>query len=417
MARVTMVVWNSFEHDARVLKEAQTLARSGHEVTVAALQLDPATPAEEILEDRLRVVRVRYLRGRREGAPARPPQSDRDDAAPQSARATGLRGIWTRLAPLEVIARRGIGMGRLLRRMLGSRPDVVHAHDVNVLLLGWVAARLARARLVYDAHEISTSREGYNRWKPMVAAFERRLMPRADACITTTGMRADFFARAYRIPRPVVLQNRPAYAEPAPSRRLREALGLADDLPIVLYQGGLSQGRGLGEMVRLLPQLPPCHIVFIGGGRIEGELRQLAAGLGLAGRAHFVPTVALAELPSFTASADIGLQPIRNTCFNHYTTDSNKLFEYCMAGLPVAASDFPEIRKIVVGYGIGVVFDPDDPESVAGQLGRLIRDPDLRQAMAARARDARRHLSWESQEEALRTLYRGLLPAAPALGA
>ena len=35
-------------------------------------------------------------------------------------------------------------------------------------------------------------------------------MPRADATITTTEMRAKFFARAYGVPRPLVLAEPPA---------------------------------------------------------------------------------------------------------------------------------------------------------------------------------------------------------------
>ena len=103
--------------------------------------------------------------------------------------------------------------------MVASRPDVVHAHDVNTLPTAWAAARRAGARLVYDAHEISTDREGYRELRGVIAWAEKRLMPRADATITTTEMRAKFFARAYGVPRPLVLQNRPRFAEPRRAAR------------------------------------------------------------------------------------------------------------------------------------------------------------------------------------------------------
>ena len=56
-------------------------------------------------------------------------------------------------------------------------------------------------------------------------------MPRADATITTTEMRAKFFARAYGVPRPLVLQNRPRFAEPARGTRIRDRLGLGGRAP------------------------------------------------------------------------------------------------------------------------------------------------------------------------------------------
>ena len=201
-------------------------------------------------------------------------------------------------------------------------------------------------------------------------------MPRADATITTTEMRAKFFARAYGVPRPLVLQNRPRYAELARGTLIRDRLGLEDGLPIVLYQGGLQPGRGLEDLVAAMPGLPPCHLVFIGGGRLLGALKGMAAERGLEARVHFVPTVPLAGLLAWTASADIGVQPIRNTCLNHLSTNSNKLFEYAMAGLPVVASDFPEIRRVVRAHDIGLLFDPETPGALAAALGRLVADAD-----------------------------------------
>ena len=54
-----MVVWNTFQNDARVLKEAETLAGQGHRVTVFALMQPGETPAHEVLARGLEVVRVR----------------------------------------------------------------------------------------------------------------------------------------------------------------------------------------------------------------------------------------------------------------------------------------------------------------------------------------------------------------------
>ena len=111
-----------------------------------------------------------------------------------------------------------------------------------------------------------------------------------------------------------------------------------------------------------MPELPPCHLVYIGGGRLLGALQGHGGRAGARGRAcTSSPPCRLAELLAWTASADIGVQPIRNTCLNHLSTDSNKLFEYAMAGLPVVASDFPEIRRVVAAHDIGLLFDPETP--------------------------------------------------------
>jgi len=297
----------------------------------------------------------------------------------------------------------------LLWHLTRCRAHVVHAHDVNTLPTAWLASVFSGASLVYDAHEISTSREGYASFRKLVAVVEKALMPRANGTITTTVARAKFFARAYGVERPVVLQNRPRRQQVLASRRIREELGLIQPWPIIVYQGGVQQGRGLERLARVARGVPDAYFVFIGGGRLEASLRSIVAELRLDERVHFIPTVALAELPSYTASADIGVQPIENTCLNHYTTDSNKLFEYVQAGLPIVASDLPEIRRVVRKHDLGLLVPPGNSAALSAALRELLADKGKREHYATQARKASAALSWESQEHELVALYEKVL--------
>lgn len=399
MIRIAMLVWNEFVNDARVLKEAQTLQGAGYQVTVFALHAPGQTQKEETLADGIRVVRV-----------------------PRSPFARGPRNV---VSSVSLDSNGRFGLVRQFLRIAGRlwahsvfayritrcRFDLVHAHDVNVLPTVWLAARLSSAKIIYDAHEISSSREGYLSFRRLVGAVEGALMPRVNGCITTTDARAKFFARAYGIARPLVLQNRPREQRPQVSERIRHELDLSEPWPIVLYQGGVQQGRGLERLVRVAAFVPEAYFVFIGGGRLDSRLRAIASELGLEERVRFIPTVALAELPSYTASADVGVQPIENTCLNHFTTDSNKLFEYVQAGLPVVASDLPEIRRVVRTHELGLLVRPGDTESLAAALRSLVNDVVKRQFHADRSRHASAVLNWEAQEADLLELYRRVLGA------
>lgn len=389
-----MVVWNDFRNDARVLKEAQTLQSAGYQVVVHAVHVPGITATREVLVDGIDVRRAL--------------------TSPFGRRAKGQAG-----AEAVKIGRYGVVLAQMLARcwwhatvffrLVFARATVIHAHDVNVLPTAWLAARLSRALLVYDAHEVSTSREGYAGVRKLVGWLESRLMPQAAATITTTGARARFFARAYRVSRPLVLQNRPRLQPVTASSRLRNELGLDKPWPIVLYQGGLQAGRGLELLLRTASEVPQAYFVYIGGGRLSERLSELCAELGLGQRVRFIPTVPLAELPSYTASADIGVQPIENTCLNHFTTDSNKLFEYVQAGLAVVASDLPEIRRVVVEHDLGLLVPPGDTEALASALRRLVEDVQLRGHYAACSRKAAAILNWESQEHLLLELYEQVL--------
>lgn len=410
MAQVAMVVWNEFRNDARVLKEAETLCSAGHQVTVHALHTPGVTLEREVLPSGVCVVRVArspLWRWRKGKAPAGSGGGSVTKALPPEASGPiGRLSLFRQV--LRICARLWTHAG-LLWHLTRCRAHVVHAHDVNTLPTAWLAAVFSGASLVYDAHEISTSREGYASFRRLVAVVEKALMPRASGTITTTMARAKFFARAYGVERPVVLQNRPRQQQTLTSNRIRDELGLNQSWPIIVYQGGVQQGRGLERLARVALDVPDAYFVFIGGGRLEASLRGIVAELRLEERVRFIPTVALAELPRYTASADIGVQPIENTCLNHYTTDSNKLFEYVQAGLPVVASDLPEIRRVVREHDLGLLVPPGDSAALSSALRDLVANSSKRQYYAAQSRKASVALSWESQEHELVTLYESVL--------
>lgn len=398
-----MIVWNEFTNDARVLKEAQTLSSAGYNVIVHALHTPGITQQVQALDSNICVWRVHrspfwWARKSKSANKATLYSEAVPKSSPLGYMKFGLRilaRLWTHFC--------------LAMNMVKAKPDIVHAHDVNTLVTGWVVSKVAGARLIYDAHEISTSREGYAGLRKVVGMIEQILMPRVDGAITTTDARAKFFARAYRIPRPIVLQNRPRQQPVLQSNRIREELGLDKPWPIVLYQGGIQQGRGLERLARLAQDVPDTYFIFIGGGRLDGPLRAIVQEAGVSDRVRFIPTVSLVDLPAFTASADIGVQPIENTCLNHFTTDSNKLFEYVQAGLPVIASDLPEIRRVVREHDLGLLVRPGDSAALVEAIKQLAGNKSLRFDYAERARKASSRLSWESQEHELLTLYAKVL--------
>lgn len=395
MARVAMFVWNDFRNDARVKNEAETLAGAGFDVSVHALHTPGFTERRETLPSGVDVVRYGQKQGSRLAKPRK-----------HTARRNRLELVMLLISRIFTHLEVLVGLVKL-------RPDVVHAHDVNVLPTAWLAAKVAGAKLVYDAHEISSGREGYRKIGRVVAWIEKAIMPGAAGCITTTEARAKFFARAYRVPRPLVLQNRPRLVSVAGDDRIRQSLGLSADYPIVIYQGGQQPGRGLERLVECAVRVPHAYFVFVGGGSLHDELKQLASSLSLTDRVFFIPTVPLSELPYFTASADIGVQPIENTCLNHFTTDSNKLFEYVVARLPVIASDLPEIARVVRQHDLGVLVRPGDSDALVNALVQLVDSQDLRAHYRDSAERASSKLNWEEQEQSLVAMYGRILSRVP----
>ena len=287
------------------------------------------------------------------------------------------------------------------------------ASDLYTLPALAAAARLHRARLVYDSRELYAALDS-SAGRPWVAAgwraVEGRFIHRADAVLTVGDAIADRLAAAYGIARPTVLYNAPAPPPPggagAGRGGLRDALGLPDDgRVVVLYQGLLRAGRGLPALVEAARRVDGVRLAVVGEGELWDEIGRLGAALGDRFRLHpFVPPDALAAL---TPGADLGACLIEPLTESLRLSVPNKLFEYLAAGVPVVASPLPEIAR-VVGQGVGVLADPADPGAVADALRRAL-DPDARAAWAGRTADVLAPYAWDRGRDAFLGLVSDLL--------
>jgi glycosyltransferase involved in cell wall biosynthesis len=299
--------------------------------------------------------------------------------------------------------------------------DVYHGHDLTGLPAA-VRAQAARGgQVVYDSHE-SFMDSGSNvhrpRWaKAVLRRFERRQARHATALVTVNRSLGELLGARLGLDRVVVVYNCPARWD-APAERpdlLRQAASLPRDTPIALYHGAFSPHRGLEELAEALltPGMDTVHAVYLGYGSLEGALRDMARDPRYGGRLHVLEAVPPDVLPSWVASADVGVMPIQASTLNHRLSSPNKLFESIATGLPVVVSDFVEMHRIVLddpNGPLGAVCDPADPASVAAAI-RSILDlgPVARDALRARClRAAHDRWNWETESAHLVALYASL---------
>jgi glycosyltransferase involved in cell wall biosynthesis len=385
--RVCMFVTNSVSIDTRVIKEAASLLSAGYEVTVLGLA-DPGQPAEETLEG----FRVRRLR-------------------PDTLRAP-RRGLRRFLAPLHM----AWGLADYWRRALiaaTAEPfDVYHAHDLVTLPVAWAARRRRGGRVVYDAHELFTEMSRLDPLSRVVfRAMESVLIGRTDRVLTVNESIAQELARRYGIPRPLVLRNCPRTSgvRPVAARStLRARAGVPAGVPIVLYQGFYLPHRGLENLIRASASFARARLVLMGWGPLLEDLKARAAGEGVAGHVTFVDPVPMDELLAMTAGADLGVVPYLNVGLNNFYTSPNKLFEYVAAGVPVVASFFPELKKVVEGLSLGRTFDPDDPSSIAAAVNAILEDPAEHARLRENAARAAPSFTWEGEVHTLLDAYSSL---------
>jgi glycosyltransferase involved in cell wall biosynthesis len=289
------------------------------------------------------------------------------------------------------------------------RPDVVHGQGterdcaLSAVYSGFpnVLTIHGNMRLIAQVNRV---RPGSFQW--LAARLERWTIPRSDGvvCITnyTRAAVADLASRTWVVPNavdPTFFSVEPQSAEP----------------PLVLCVGNIGQRKNQNALLEALDPLAarrPLRVVFLGGAppddgytatffRLLSE-RPWAAYGGFAGRA------ALRE--QLRQTRVLALPSLEDNC-------PMAVLEAMAAGVPVVAARVGGLPDLIQQDETGLFCDPFQPESISDAIGRLLDDPLLGTAVAARARQealsrfhpavvANRHLE----------IYRELSLSAPSAG-
>jgi glycosyltransferase involved in cell wall biosynthesis len=216
------------------------------------------------------------------------------------------------------------------------------------------------------------------------------LIPRAAAVITVSPPIARHLERVYHLRSVAIVANYPV-VQPVTAKDLRSLPGgdqIPASAPIVLYIGLIQPGRGIEQLVAAIVQVPPAHLVFLGGGSTTSEIRTLAERLGIGGRLHYLGPVPSDDVIDFAASATVGVSAAIPTSLSFEYSLPNKLFQYLAAGLPVVASDFEHVRSVVAANEAGLNVDMREPDRIAGALLEILEDRKRADQMGRNARSA-----------------------------
>lgn len=435
--RLVIVAPTSVRWDSRTQRIAASLAARGHDVIVLG-RAEPGLPSEEGHPSgfRIRRLAVSALDGlplpgaapglfaarlRRASADGRRAGGAPNGGPPRPNAAGWRRRLEGGVASPVRLARIGLTVRSQLRAALAADPGADLYHGMAYMGIP-VALGLGRRRgvpVVYDARDIYVDAGNLARLpgpaRALVARLERSWARRADRVVTVNAGYAEVMAERWGIEVPAVVMNCPEPVprpEPRP-RRFHDLLGLAPDVPVVLYHGGFSPDRGIEQLLEAIEVLPEVHLVLMGYGVLEPLLRAQAAARGHR-RIHVLPAVPPEELLPWVASADVAAMPIQPTTLNHRLTTPNKLFEALAAGVPVVASDLPGMGSIIRETGAGVLCDPTRPEAVAAAIRTILELPEAeRRAMGDRGRRAaEERYNWAAQLAILLAEY-GRLSGRP----
>jgi glycosyltransferase involved in cell wall biosynthesis len=201
------------------------------------------------------------------------------------------------------------------------------------------------------------------------------------------------------------------HREPFEIGGARDRLGIETDSFVVGYSGRINRGKGLDTVIRAAELMQSSPAVFVLVGKVyEDDVNIDAArqppNVRLTG---FVPP---ADVPSYLAAADVLVMPTSaNLSYSQFTSPL-KLFEYMASGKAVVCSDLPVLREVVEDERNALLFEADDPESLARALRRLQGDHRMRSTLADRARLDVEPFTWERRAARILVFIRERLTAS-----
>lgn len=381
--KVVMTVSNEFTTDYRVFREARALVDAGYDVTLFCVYKKGLARSEE--KDGIHVRRI----------------LDAHIRLPVSAQGRRVRKVWW-------------------KHLLEARADLYHAHDRDTLDLTARVARKLGVPFIYDSHEYWPDKNAYENntrslrdrlsekwWN----AKERRYISWASGFIVTSPGHGDGLVKRYGVQPPTLVRNIPEFQRGTDRTKLRKRIGLSATYKLLVYVGNIQRNRGIEEIIASLVHLPShVHFAIIGYGHYQKELESRLPA-NLRSRVHFIGQIPFTEIIPLIYSADIGVAPFQANCYSHRHVLPNKIFEYMMAELPIAASAFPDMKNIIDAVGYGNTFDPASPSDIARVLNELLRDKEQLEKMRERAKNAtEKTYRWDKEKDNLLNLYKKLLP-------
>lgn len=188
----------------------------------------------------------------------------------------------------------------------------------------------------------------------------------------------------------------------------------------ILSVGRLVQRKGVDLIIQALPLLAEAgfndvELLIVGGSgdalTLEEDpeaqrLHSLTKELGVEDKVTMRGQVPRDAMPGIFRSADAVV------CAPWYEPFGIVPLEAMACGVPVVAAAVGGLRETVVDQKTGLHVPPRDPEALAGALGKLLGDPDLRADMGrAGALRARSRYSWERIAADTEKAYRSVLAA------
>ena len=291
--------------------------------------------------------------------------------------------------------------------LLFSKSQIFVAADFYALPMSVLVGKLKRKRVFYDSREIYTELPALNnrpRLRKLFKVLERFFIKNVDKIFTTGEMDSDYLIKLYNCKKPYLLRNFPLLQTEITPFNLYEKYDIPASGKILLYQGIVVKGRGFETCFKALQKNNALWFVVLGGGEDIEHYKNLADEMGISSRVVFSGKITQKELLNYTAGALAGISIIDDISINNHYALPNKMFEYIKSGVPVIASNLPQMEKIILNYRVGGLITAGDEHKLLVLIDQWSVDS-VYKSLKANCAAAARILNWENEFKKISFLF------------
>ena len=286
---------------------------------------------------------------------------------------------------------------RLYRLARRQQSEAIHLHTPITAVLGRIAARLARVRvIVYTAHGFPFH-EGMRQPFRWAAILMERVLSRWFTHLVLVQSMEDYeFALAKGIVPPHKLRwigngvDVHRFSPRDDGDGVRRELGVPDNARIVGFVGRLVEEKGILELLEamrlVVDGMPEAHLLVVGDvlpsdrdQRAKAKAMDMASQAGLAGHVTFLGL--RDDVHRLLGAVDVFTLP------SHREGFPRSIIEAMAAGKPVVATNIRGSREAIVDGETGLLVPVADVHALAGSLERLLGDDALAKRMGSKARE------------------------------
>ena len=296
--------------------------------------------------------------------------------------------------------------------MLFSRSiqsDLHHIHDPELMM--YLTFLKTQSKIIFDFHEDVgsqilrkeyLSRAGKSLLSFCYKLFELIGMLKVDGVIAAT----DHISNLYRDKKPTqTVCNYPIHTEFENNFPITVSIGHKN----LVYVGGLSKARGIGQLVDALDFLDDEVVLHLCGTFSSSEFESFLKSKSGWGKVQYHGFLNRQSVVRVLASANLGVVTLLPDP-SYMVSLPVKMFEYFAAKLPVVASDFPLWSEILESNNCGSTVDPCDPVKIANVIDDLLSDPYKMRALGQNGYEASvKKFNWTIEHDKLEKFYSKVL--------